>query len=195
MLKKFDLWLLSTSVMWILLLIKTWNVPICPFWKDYEVAALGDIFSPSNIVAYTSIVCIIGACVSLLKLKYRLQGSPNSNPIKIKKVTNKSQDYVDVCATLVTFFPLLTVSQEIEWRDFLIFIVVLFSLYKSYTLTNFYYANIIMALMGYKITEVETDAKCKELPSGSIVLNKRIIKDNDYVNLPYHVADNVYIAI
>lgn len=51
-----------------------------------------------------------------------------------------------------------------------------------------------MALLEYKIAEVETYTDCKELPSGSVVLYRRDLNVGDNVS-PYYVADNVYILI
>lgn len=194
MLNKFMLWLISTSAMWVILLIKTWNVPICwTFWQGFEWAPIKIIFSPTNIVAYISIVCLLMGYWSMKVMNNKLEGSPSSLPVTIIKRTDKNQDYINSLASLVTLFAVLMVEYE-NWRDLLMLIVMLIVIFVCYTQTNLYYSNPIMALLKYKIAEVETKINCKELPSGSIVLYKGEINDNDVVT-PYYVADNVYIIV
>ena len=194
MLNKFRLWLISTSAMWSVILIKTWKVPICwTFWQGFEWAPIGVIFSTSNIVAYMSIVCLLIGYHYLRIYDKRLDGSPTSLPIIIKEITDRSQDYINSLATLVTLFAVLIVNYE-TWRDLLVLAIMLAVIFVSYTQTNLYYANPVMALLKYKIAEVQTHADCKELPSGSVVLYRRVLNVGDKVS-PYHIADNVYIVI
>ena len=194
MFNKFRLWLISTSAMWAIILIKTWNVPICwTFWQGFEWAPIKIILSPSNIVAYISIVCLLIGSYYFWIYNKKLEGSPTSLPIMIKKITDRSQDYINSLATLVTLFAVVIVNYE-TWRDLLILMIMLAVIFISYTRTNLYYANPIMALLEYKIAEVETYTDCKELPSGSVVLYRRDLNVGDNVS-PYYVADNVYILI
>lgn len=192
MINKFSLWVISTAAMWVILLIKTWEVPICwAFWRGFKWAPIEIIFSPSNIVAYTSILFLLITCRAIWIIKYKLKGAPISLPIKLNKIVDKRQYYVNSLATLVTLFAVLIVGYE-TYRDLLIFTAMLFVIYVCYTQTNLYYANPIMALLRYKVAEVETDVKCKELPSGSIILYKGEINSKI---IPYHVSDNVYIVV
>lgn len=191
---KFGLWLISTSAMWTIILIKAWNVPICwTFWQGFEWAPIEIIFSPSNIVAYISIVCLLIGSYYLRFYNKILEGSPTSLPVVVIKITDRSRDYINSLATLVTLFAVLIVNYE-TWRDLLILMIMLAVIFVSYTRTNLYYANPIMALLEYKIAEVETRTGCKELPSGSVVLYKRKLKAGDNVS-PYYIADNVYIVV
>lgn len=192
MLNKFKLWLISTSTMWAILLVKTWKVPLClTFWQGFEWAPTNVIFCPSNIVAYISLICILLGGWSLWMLNYKLKGSPTSLPVHIKNTTDESKDYVNSLATLTTMFAVLIVNYE-TYQDLLVLIVMLTIIYVCYTQTNLYYANPIMALLKYKIAKVETNVECKELPSGSIILYKGDLKDR---MMPYYVADNVYIVL
>lgn len=194
MLNKFQLWLISTSAMWGILLVKTWRVPIClRFWRGFEWAPIEVIFSPSNIVAYISVFFLIMGCWSLWILKHTLKGAPTSLPINISKIKDKRHDYVNSLATLITLFAVLISNYE-TFRDLFLLILMIVIIYVCYTQTNLYYANPIMAVLKYKIAEVETNPECKELPSGAIVLYKGELKDNDIVT-PYYVADNVYIVV
>ncbi len=194
MLNKFRLWIISTSAMWAIMLIKTWKIPVCwTFWQGFEWAPIKVIFSPTNIVAYISMICLLIAARSLWTLYNKLEGSPTSLPIIIKAINDRSQEYINSLATLVTLFAVLIVNYE-TWRDLLILMIMLVAIYLCYTRTNLYYANPIMALLKYKIAEVETETNCKELPSGSVVLYKRKINIGDKVS-PYHVSDNVYILV
>ena len=106
-------------------LIKTWDVPICwTFWQGFEWAPIKIILSPSNIVAYISIVCLLIGSYYFWIYNKKLEGSPTSLPIMIKKITDRSQDYINSLATLVTLFAVVIVNYE-TWRDLLILMIML----------------------------------------------------------------------
>ena len=190
MIKRFRLWSIATLPMWLLLLIQSWSIPIsCSFRKEVDWdSALHALLSPANIVALLSGCMLIIGMASIHYVVYRLKGSPDSLPEKISDWEDMQQDYVKSLATMISLFSVLLIDYD-SYRDLLILLVLLIAIYVCYVQTNLYYANPIMALLGYKIAKVETGSKT--LPQGSILLYRGDLEHH----ISYHkVAANVYIV-
>lgn len=187
MTNKFRLWAIATLPMWLLLLIQSWSVLCdCSLWREFDWILL--LFSPANIVTLlTGCMLTIGLC-SIHYIYCRLKGSPDTLPVMITDWKDLQQDYVSSLTTMISSFSVLLMDYD-SYRDLLILFVLVATLYICYTQTNLYYANPIMALLGYKIAKVENNTP--ELPSGSILLYRG---DLEHPISFHKVADNVYIV-
>ncbi len=190
MINKFRLWSIATLPMWLLLLIQSWSIPFsCSFWAEIDWSSvLHTLLSPANVVALLSGCMLIMGVSSIHYVIYRLKGSPDSLPEMITNRKDLQQDYVSSLTTMISLFSVLLIDYD-SYRDLLVLLVWLATLYICYVRTNLYYANPIMALLGYKIAKVETNYK--ELPSGSILLYRG---DLEHPISFHKVADNVYIV-
>lgn len=189
MISRLRLFSLSIMPMWLLLFIKTINIP-CYFGNDWQFVGWYTILSISNSVAVFSLVLIIQSALYCYHLCYRLKGSPDSLPVKIISSEPKNIDYINTFANLMTLFSVLLIDYR-SIRDVFLLVILLVVIYVFYTRTNLYYCNIMFALMQFSIVQVNTNGN-KKLPDNSIVLFRGKLKERVE---PYHLADNIYISI
>lgn len=187
MFSRIKLFAISVLPMWLLLFIKTINIPYY-FGKDWQFASWESIVTVANIIAFCAALLFITSVFYCYRLCYRLKGSPSSLPVKISNYEEKNVDYINMLATIVTLFSVLLIDYK-GIRELLLLLVLLFVIFVCYTKSNLYYCNPVFATMGFKIAVVNTNDN-EKLPDGSIVLYKDKLKERVE---PYHIADNIYI--
>lgn len=177
MLTKFQLFVVSTLPIWLILDVKNipcWceNIPSLPSLLMFAVAAIFSLYG------LYLIFCIC----------YNLKGAPNSLAIPIVEVKVKTTEYVNSLSTLLSLFPF--VSSDVETpKDLMVAFLILVVVYVCFTQSNLYYSSPMLALLGFKIGEVVTSKDCIELPTNSIVIYKGKIR---YTMSPYRIDDKVY---
>lgn len=182
---------ISMTAMWLVLFIKTIDIPIYWGW-DFEIVPIKDLISITNFVSLLSLFLFIASLFWIHQLKHRMKGSPSSLSVRVSSVEYINNDYVNSLSTVITIFSVLIINYD-SLRDLMILAVILLVIFLCYSKTNLYYTNAIFALLHYKIAIVKTDNN-EALPDGSIVLTKKDIKSGDYIK-PHHISENVYFNI
>lgn len=187
---KFRLFSISLCAVWLVLFVKNIDIPIY-FGKDAQFVGWGRLLTLGNLIASLSFIMVIVAIDSLVKLKHRLNGSPDGLTTTITEVHDKSYEYINTLATIVTLFSVIMVSVE-TWRDFVVFSLMMFFIIICFLKTNLYYCNPVFAALGYRLFTVKSDSN--KLPSDSVVIYHGNLSTNKTVT-SYHVSDNVYFLI
>lgn len=183
---KFKLFTISLIAVWLVLFVKNVDIPLY-FGCDYVFVGWKRIVTYGNVIALFSLGMFIAALLFLHQLFHRFKGSPDGLSITITEVKDRSFDYVNTLATIVTLFSVIIVPVN-SFRDFIVFSLLIVVICVCYLKTNLYYSNPIFAALGYRIYTV--DSNSKKLPNGSIAIYKGQLQKTDVKS--YHISDNVY---
>lgn len=181
------LFIISMLPMWLMLFIKTVNIPYY-FGRNWCFAGWDLIVSIPNIIALICLVLLTLSLWYLHRLTHRLKGSPSALPVKIEHKDSINIDYINTLSTLVTLFSVLLIQYE-SIRDMILLVVFIVIIMVCYTKTNLYYCNPVFAAWGFRIVRVNTNDNDK-VPNGSVVLYRKELGDRITV---HHLADNVFI--
>ena len=180
MLTKFQLFVVSTLPIWLILLVK--NIPC---WCECDSSL------PSLLMLAIASVFFIYGSYLIYCVCFKLKGSPDLLPVPIGKVKDKTSEYVNSLSTLFSLFPFVS-SDVATPKDLVVASLILVVVYICFTQSNLYYSNPVLALLGLKIGEVVTSEDCKGLPTNSIVIYQGELRDT---MSPYVVDDKVYFLV
>ena len=189
MLGRIKLFVISMLPMWLVLFIKTVNIPYY-FGRSWRFAGWDMIITIPNSIAFVCFALLALSLWYLHHLTHRLKGSPSALPVIIEHKESINIDYINTLSTLVTLFSALLVQYE-TIRDIVLLVVFLAIIMVCYTKTNLYYCNSVFAALGFRIIRVNTNGNCKVL-NGSVVLYRGDLGNRISV---HHLADNVFIQI
>ena len=184
---KFKLFSISLIAVWLVLLVKNVDIPIY-FGEDAQFVGFRRLLSYGNFIALASFVMIIVALYSIHQLNHRLKGSPDSLKITLTKADDRSVEYVNVLATVVTLISVILVP-TVTLRDFIVFVMLMTVICICFMRTNLYYSNPLFAALGYHIYTVGSGNS--KLPDGSIGISRKRLTVGDKI-VVYHISDNVY---
>jgi hypothetical protein len=184
---KFKLFSISLIAVWVVLLVKNVDIPIY-FGTDAQFVGFRRLLTYGNFIAFVSAIMIVIALLSLHQLNHRLQGSPDTLKNTLTEVGDRSVEYVNVLATVVTLISVILVPTE-TLRDFIVFLLLMTVISICFMRTNLYYSNPLFAVLGYHIYTVGSESN--KLPKGSIAISRKRLAAGDKV-VSYHISDNVY---
>ena len=103
---KFKLFSISLLAVWFVLFVRNVDIPV--YWgHDYSFVGWERVLTLGNLIAFLSLIMIVVAVLSLVQLRHRLKGSPDSLPVSLSEVHDKNYDYINTLATLVTLFSII----------------------------------------------------------------------------------------
>lgn len=187
---KFKLFSISLIAVWLVLFIKNVDVPLY-FGVDYEFVGWKRLLNYKNIMAILCLVMFITSLYNLYQMFHRFKGSPDGLTTTITNIRDRSYDYVNTLAIIVTFFGVILVPVN-SFRDIIVFALLLIVLCVCFLKTNLYYSNPIFAALGYYLYVV--DLNSSKFPSESIAICKGMLQKQDCVKY-YHISDNVYYLV
>ena len=185
---KFKLFSISLLAVWVVLFVRNVDIPVY-FGHDYSFVGWERLLTLGNLIALLSLIMIVVAILSLVQLRHRLKGSPDSLPVTLSEVHDKNYDYINTLATLVTLFSVILVPVG-SFRDFIIFVALMTIICVCFLKTNLYYSNPIFAALGYRLYSVKTTIN-SELQDNTIAIYHGKLERGKKIRY-YHVADNVY---
>lgn len=154
--------------------------------KQKIILVLGE-----NILPIISIILCIVCIVLMLVTRYEWEGA--SNPAyKIKEIKNENYEYLTFLTTCI--IPLICIDFE-DFRNVIVFIVLLFIIGIIFVKMDLYYGNPTLAIMGYKLYRVEIENV--NAPNGIILITKdnlhkgksiKWIKIDEYVWVAKEIA-------
>lgn len=186
---KIILFVISMLPMWLVLFIKTVDIP-CYFGCDWRFVGWELIITIPNSIALICFVLVALSIWHLHHLMHRLKGSPSALPVTIMHKNSINLDYINTLSTIVTLFSVLLIDYT-TIRDVILLVVFMVIIMMCYTKTNLYYCNPVFAALGFRIVSVNTSCNTK-VPDGSVVLYRGELGIRISV---HHLADNVYIQI
>ena len=186
---RIKLFVISMLPMWLVLFIKTVNIP-CYFGYDWRFAGWELIITIPNSIAFICFVLVALSLWYLHHLTHRLKGSPSALPVTIAHKDSIHIDYINTLSTLVTLFSVLLINYD-TIRDVILLVGFVITIMVCYTKTNLYYCNPVFAAWGFRIVSVNTNGNTK-VPVGSVVLYRGGLGIRISV---HHLADNVFIQV
>ena len=186
---RIKLFVISMLPMWLVLFIKTVNIP-CYFGYDWRFAGWELIITIPNSIAFICFVLVALSLWYLHHLTHRLQGSPSVLPVTVERKDSINIDYINTLSTLVTLFSVLLIDYD-TIRDVILLVVFVSIIMVCYTKTNLYYCNPVFAALGFRIVRVNTHGNTK-VSDGSVVLFRGKLGIRISV---HHLADNVFIQV
>lgn len=182
---KFGMFAISLFPMWLVLFIKDIDIPVY-FGHDWQFVGWNRLLTYGNSIATGSAVMMIVAISAFGRLRHRTKGSPKGLPTTIAKADDRSVDYVNTLATIITLLGVVLVPIQ-TFREFLLFVVLMALIVVCYVKTSLYYSNPILAFLGFRLYTVRTNC----IKDDFIGLFRGELKVGNTV-IYYHVSDNVY---
>lgn len=138
-----SLWLLFSFI-----IIATFDYKdLCAKKIDWCVVLTG------NIIPIVSTVMLIVCSVFYFQFRYELNGT-TMLPLKVTRVCNRNSDYLAFLATYL--LPLVFVNFSSK-RQVAILVLLLIAIGFMYVKTDMFLSNPTLALLGYKIYEIQTE--------------------------------------
>lgn len=184
---KLKLFAISLTAVWIVLFIKNVDVPVY-VGSDAQFVGWARLLTYRNLIALFSVGMIAVSIHSFIQLRHRLKGSPSGLAVTLTEVKDKSYDYVNTLATIVTLFSVVFISVD-GLRDFMVFWVLMAVVVICFLRTNLYYSNPMFAALGYKLYTVNSSSE--KLKDNAIAIYHGNLNAGDIVRY-YHISDNVY---
>lgn len=179
---KFQLYILSLWLLFLLLFINKVNIPIY-LKRDYEFIGIYELLK-TNIIPTISIIIVLLGFIFYFRFKYIIGGN-HSLPEKITKIENVNWEHLTFLTTYVIPFVTFNFNEE---RNGLIFFLLLLIIGLIYVKTNMFYTNPTLALLGYQIYKISTTNR-----ENIIIISKGTLKESDWIKSKL-LSDNIYIA-
>lgn len=107
----------------------------------------------TNVIPAICFIMVILCGVFYFQFKYKLEGTTQL-PTEITKISNKNADYLAFLSTYIVPLVFIDFSSR---RQIVILLLLLISIGVMYVKTDMFLSNPTLALLGYRIYEVETD--------------------------------------
>lgn len=179
---KFQLYILSLWLLFILLFLNKANIPMY-FEKDWEFIGFYE-FSKINVIPLISISIVLLGFIFYFRFKYIISGN-HSLPERISKIENVNWEHLTFLTTYIIPFVTFNFNDD---RNDLIFFLLLLIIGLIYVKTNMFYTNPTLALLGYHIYKISTNNR-----ENIIIISKEILNENDWIESKL-LSDNIYIA-
>ena len=168
---KIELCFISLSVLFLLLVIKTIDIPI--YWGP-DMAIVGwKYLLINNIFTILFLILFIVSLVMKVRFGKSLQGVTCISS-KIRNVKNLNYNYLMFFTTYI--IPLICFDVQ-ETRDCVLLLVLLIVLCTLFLKTNVYYQNPILAFMGLNLYEVDMTYKGESICNVIVIADGKLKED------------------
>lgn len=182
MLNRIKLYVISLWLLFVLIILKEfrwdkWNL------ESELIENCINLITNNLLSTLSFFLLFLGTCF-LINLRRKIKGTLNL-PKKIKKLKNLNYEHLTFLTTYIIPFICFELG---DVRNVIIFLFLLIIIGAIYVKTNLFYANPTLALLGYQIYEVETEATDSMILIAQGELNEK----ESFVNL--EVGNMVYYA-
>lgn len=146
---KIELYIMSLWLLFLLIIVVTLNIPIC-FTKSCSFIGMKRLLL-SNIIPLISFIFFLIGILLSFNFKYKLNGS-QQNYIRVKAAENKNYEHLTFLSTYI--IPLIAFDLT-KIRYAIVLSILLVAIGIMYVKTNMFYKNPTLALLGYKIYEIQ----------------------------------------
>jgi len=179
MYRKIGLFILSLWLFFILTIIITADVSIC-FSKQCEFIGFGTLLS-NNVIPLICVFCLLIGTYSYFDFSFKLKDATQI-PFKISKIENIDYEHLTF---LTTYIVPLVCFNFVDTRYQLVLIILLVVIGVIYIRTDLFYANPTLALLNYRIYQV--DGKFKDgIRENIVLISRKTLEVNqrvDYIKL------------
>ncbi len=177
---KIEMYIISLWLLFVLIAIKEFQFIS---WKlSLDIQDICETMSKNGLAFFSICMLILGVWF-YVKFAYRLKGSTKL-PKVIKKIEDQNYEHLTFLTTYIIPF----IRVKLEGRDILITFLLLIIIGAIFVKTNLFYKNPTLALLGYKLYKVDTEAS-----SNLIFISKQKLKVGDRVHHIYF-GDNIYFV-
>lgn len=164
---KIEIYFLSLSLLFFLLLFKTFCFPfdICNGWTFKG-------FDCSLIVSLICIVCLVVCWIVWKRFDKSVSNNGGDIQVKVSAIKNKNYEYLTFLTTYI--IPMICFNTS-DIRDCIVMAILLIVLGALFVKTNVYYLNPTLALLKFNIYDATLDGK------DYILISKDKIRENDQV--------------
>lgn len=174
---KIELYFMSLSLLFFLLIIKSINIPIYTYRFQLGIRWMGwEYLLYKNIPTIICLICLLGSMLCKKRFLNSLKGNKDL-PCTIEKIKNANYEYLTFLTTYI--IPLICFDLGII-RDCLLLFVLLVLLGLLFIKTNLYYQNPSLALMGFNIYAADIGYK-NSIISDIIIISRVKIKKGDVI--------------
>ncbi|WP_424653440.1 anti-phage protein KwaA [Capnocytophaga sputigena] len=153
MYRKIGLFFLSLWLLFLSIIIITIDIPIY-FGDNYKFVNLKELFL-QNIVPFICILCLIIGIVSYFDFSFKIKGA-NQMPFKITKITDINYEHLTF---LTTYIIPLVCFDFAKTRHLVVLLLLIIVICIIYIKTDLFYANPTLALLNYRIYNVDGEFK------------------------------------
>ncbi len=146
---KVKMYILSLWLFFVLVIIA--SVDLSGMDNDFDLLN----FVSQNIISVICLVFIVLCVIIFIEFRYKLKGT-SQLPAKTSSVKNINNEYLAFLTTYI--IPFVMVDFQSERKTILLFILLII-IGVIYVKTNMFYSNPTLALLGYRIYEMDTNAQ------------------------------------
>ena len=186
MYRKVGLFFLSLWLLFLSIIIITIDIPIY-FGDDYKFVSAKELLS-QNIIPIICIFCLIIGAISYFDFSFRIKGA-NQMPFKINKITDINYEPLTFLTTYIIPLVCFDFTKTRYLTVLLLLIVVICIMYIK---TDLFYANPTLALLNYRIYNVDGEFKDGERTNIILISREKLKLDQrcDYIKLD----DRIYFV-
>lgn len=149
MLRKVGFFVLSLSILFVLVIVVTIDVPI--YWgSDWEFVNIAKLCI-GNIIPILCMLLLLVACWSYYDFRYRIRGTAQ---LSFKIVDIEKVDYESLTFLTTYTLPLVCFDFDNPKYQFL-FVALLIIICLIYVRTDMFYTNPVLTLLNFRIYKVE----------------------------------------
>lgn len=152
---KFEFYLMSLWLLFLLIIIIKIDIPLC-FTQNCNFIGTIPLIQ-RNILPLVSLGFILIGCFFYWRFKDRLESS-NEIPVAITDIEDMNYEHLTFLTTYIV--PLICFNLD-STRYVLSLFLLLFVIGLIYIKTDKFYANPTLAVLGFRLYKVTTDAGCK----------------------------------
>lgn len=172
--EKFELYILSLWLLFVLITILTVDIPIC-FGEKCSFIGWSELIR-KNIAPTICISLIITGIFLFIRFNYRVSGS-KTLPMRIVEIEDTNYEHLTFLATYI--IPLISIDLS-DSRYLLVLTIVLITIGIIYVKTDKFYANPTLAILGYRLYKVTLKTRTNTRKD-IIVITRDRLSDSDQI--------------
>ena len=181
--EKFELYILSLWLLFLLIIVVTIDVPIC---VKSECSFIGlKALALRNVVPATALLLVVLGALYYLRFNYKIAGS-KSIPVEVSSVEDINYEHLTFLTTYI--IPLICFNLTSE-RYLIALCLLLIVIGIIYVRTDKFYANPTLAVLGFRLYSVKLIRRTGEEVKVTLITRDHI-KDGDkirFLELDYRV--------
>lgn len=183
---KFELYLLSLWLLFVLVIVVTIDVPVC---IGQGCAFVGwSLLLNQNIVPLVASGLVVAGGVFYWRFDYQLSGS-KSIPVSVSSVSNLDYEHLTFLTTYI--IPLISFNLS-SYRYLFALLTLLIVIGVIYIRTDMFYANPTLAVLGFRLYSARVNKRTGEVVEGVLILRSELSEGDQIEYL--QLDDRVYFA-
>ena len=185
--RKIELYITSLWLLFFLLFVGTVDIPFY-FGDDWHFIGLKSLLL-MNVVPVVSVIFMALGCFFYLRFDYNVIRSAPQLPKRITSIKNLNYETLSFLITYI--IPLVCFGLDFDLnnaRNLIMLLLILFVIGWIYVRANIYYTNPTLAVLGFRIYQVDTESS-----TNLIVIIKSALSVGDHIH-PTRIDENIYFA-